>query len=102
MIRRPPRSTLFPYTTLFRSQCSKSNVLYAPIVTDNCPGATVICTPASGSDLKKARLDASRLATETSGITNGCSFTVTINDTEAPAIHCPTPIVASTDAGQCS
>src|SRR2546430_10339091 len=23
MIRRPPRSTLFPYTTLFRSQCLK-------------------------------------------------------------------------------
>src|SRR5437870_6346515 len=22
MIRRPPRSTLFPYTTLFRSQCA--------------------------------------------------------------------------------
>src|SRR5690349_23972827 len=25
MIRRPPRSTLFPYTTLFRSPCSASN-----------------------------------------------------------------------------
>src|SRR2546430_9660887 len=24
MIRRPPRSTLFPYTTLFRSDCSAS------------------------------------------------------------------------------
>src|SRR6266852_4183340 len=24
MIRRPPRSTLFPYTTLFRSLCSPS------------------------------------------------------------------------------
>src|SRR5256885_10363268 len=24
MIRRPPRSTLFPYTTLFRSSCSCS------------------------------------------------------------------------------
>src|SRR2546421_8429982 len=24
MIRRPPRSTLFPYTTLFRSHCSKT------------------------------------------------------------------------------
>src|SRR6266571_5735261 len=24
MIRRPPRSTLFPYTTLFRSRCSHS------------------------------------------------------------------------------
>src|SRR2546422_2005861 len=23
MIRRPPRSTLFPYTTLFRSQCER-------------------------------------------------------------------------------
>src|SRR2546430_16507565 len=23
MIRRPPRSTLFPYTTLFRSHCAK-------------------------------------------------------------------------------
>src|SRR3712207_8081516 len=29
MIRRPPRSTLFPYTTLFRSRF--------------CPGAFVIC-----------------------------------------------------------
>src|SRR3712207_7502014 len=25
MIRRPPRSTLFPYTTLFRSSCSASS-----------------------------------------------------------------------------
>src|SRR3712207_2126290 len=27
MIRRPPRSTLFPYTTLFRSTASKGGVL---------------------------------------------------------------------------
>src|SRR2546426_3586328 len=26
MIRRPPRSTLFPYTTLFRSQCGELRV----------------------------------------------------------------------------
>src|SRR2546429_9293094 len=25
MIRRPPRSTLFPYTTLFRSLCERNN-----------------------------------------------------------------------------
>src|SRR5258707_7544828 len=25
MIRRPPRSTLFPYTTLFRSRCEKQS-----------------------------------------------------------------------------
>src|SRR3989442_8307688 len=27
MIRRPPRSTLFPYTTLFRSALQEANVL---------------------------------------------------------------------------
>src|SRR2546421_5275539 len=27
MIRRPPRSTLFPYTTLFRSLCPSSDLL---------------------------------------------------------------------------
>src|SRR5256885_10256454 len=29
MIRRPPRSTLFPYTTLFRSQCWLAPVSHA-------------------------------------------------------------------------
>src|SRR2546430_4521237 len=29
MIRRPPRSTLFPYTTLFRSRPRKDRVLFA-------------------------------------------------------------------------
>src|SRR5256885_15344094 len=27
MIRRPPRSTLFPYTTLFRSDCEQGNAV---------------------------------------------------------------------------
>src|SRR2546426_8536378 len=27
MIRRPPRSTLFPYTTLFRSPCCSHNLV---------------------------------------------------------------------------
>ena len=30
MIRRPPRSTLFPYTTLFRSKMIRSNYLPEP------------------------------------------------------------------------
>src|SRR3712207_8821853 len=29
MIRRPPRSTLFPYTTLFRSSCRRPAVVLA-------------------------------------------------------------------------
>src|SRR3712207_8125691 len=31
MIRRPPRSTLFPYTTLFRSECFHQPVTVHPV-----------------------------------------------------------------------
>ena len=40
MIRRPPRSTLFPYTTLFRSQIAAeyiSNMYDALILDARCP-----------------------------------------------------------------
>src|SRR2546425_1615215 len=30
MIRRPPRSTLFPYTTLFRSDVTKADLCFRP------------------------------------------------------------------------
>src|SRR5207244_10933622 len=30
MIRRPPRSTLFPYTTLFRSRCMSDKTSFYP------------------------------------------------------------------------
>src|SRR5256885_15235826 len=51
MIRRPPRSTLFPYTTLFRSgharsamsnRLSDSNVYYFPSTTPAAPGPTAV------------------------------------------------------------
>src|SRR2546425_6976034 len=41
MIRRPPRSTLFPYTTLFRSPCSPVPCIRrgrAPRCPCSCPG----------------------------------------------------------------
>src|SRR5256885_4363045 len=55
MIRRPPRSTLFPYTTLFRST-----------VATIAPGPDVvgICAPTSargGGDRKSTRLNSSHL-----------------------------------------
>src|SRR2546428_12831069 len=39
MIRRPPRSTLFPYTTLFRSVLLKNGVVTSPALQ---PGAAFI------------------------------------------------------------
>src|SRR2546430_13160187 len=35
MIRRPPKSTLFPYTTLFRSSSNTMNGLFPPSSSDS-------------------------------------------------------------------
>src|SRR5438067_5591006 len=35
MLRRPPRSTLFPYTTLFRSRASLPRALFATHLSDS-------------------------------------------------------------------
>src|SRR5260370_12631353 len=55
MIRRPPRSTLFPYTTLFRSSRSeidKGRVLFATFCA-RCHGADVV-SGGAGPDLRYA------------------------------------------------
>src|SRR3989475_7741629 len=36
MIRRPPRSTLFPYTTLFRSRCDQERGHHAGLIPQPC------------------------------------------------------------------
>src|ERR1039457_7605626 len=52
MIRRPPRSTLFPYTTLFRSRCSDFE---RSCEQGSCPFACEL------SDRKSTRLNSSHL-----------------------------------------
>src|SRR2546423_11788071 len=49
MIRRPPRSTLFPYTTLFRSgfECGSATYLYPGVAQDASHA------PGFGSEFKK-------------------------------------------------
>src|SRR2546429_6675223 len=43
MIRRPPRSTLFPYTTLFRSRCAKQTRTF--LRGPSSPGRSVVPSP---------------------------------------------------------
>src|SRR2546429_5894131 len=54
MIRRPPRSTLFPYTTLFRSRAT-----HGAHRTDPWPGRTKRRSFAGGRDRKSTRLNSS-------------------------------------------
>src|SRR5436853_5979640 len=60
MIRRPPRSTLFPYTTLFRSPCVAPGVQ----VVDRTPGLHPAChgrVHLDAGDRKSTRLNSSHL-----------------------------------------
>src|SRR5256885_5238325 len=62
MIRRPPRSTLFPYTTLFRS--SPIPIITAPWPsTCTSPPSTVasMCLASVSPDRKSTRLNSSHL-----------------------------------------
>src|SRR3712207_8469681 len=69
MIRRPPRSTLFPYTTLFRSQAAAAlqqiglSAVRAEAFSDSTPKDQVISTtPGAGAsveDRKSTRLNSS-------------------------------------------
>src|SRR3712207_8323517 len=45
MIRRPPRSTLFPYTTLFRSSLVVNTYLFKELL-EHAPGIAWIYLPA--------------------------------------------------------
>src|SRR3712207_9265626 len=50
MIRRPPRSTLFPYTTLFRSPLASILILYEVTVQPNIIlPAMLACVVATGT-----------------------------------------------------
>lgn len=82
-------------------QCS-AMATYAPTATDNCPGVTVVCTPASGSTFTLGATTVSCTATDASANTATCAFTVTVTDTQPPVVTCPANISTGTDPNQCS
>ena len=77
-------------------------VTFVPTATDNCPGVTIVSTPASGSFFPVGTTTVNVTATDAAGNTASCSFTVKINDTQAPTINCPTTdLVVSNTPNQC-
>src|SRR2546430_7353186 len=57
MIRRPPRSTLFPYTTLFRSQDPRERKIQGSLDLEDAPAGLALC--ALRRDRKSTRLNSS-------------------------------------------
>ena len=76
-------------------------VTFQTSVTDNCPGSTVVATPASGSTFPVGTTTVNVVGTDAAGRTANCSFTVTVNDCENPVASCPSDITTCNDTGAC-
>ncbi|TAK97695.1 MAG: HYR domain-containing protein, partial [Verrucomicrobia bacterium] len=63
-----------------------------PTPTDNCPGVSMVCTPASGSMFSDGATLVTCKATDAAGNTNLCIFVVTVNTTNATI----SPLIAQT------
>src|SRR2546430_17543628 len=77
MIRRPPRSTLFPYTTLFRSRVRKGQ-LVADTTIPPALGQSIVVRPISGTVLGHPPDDpVFRRIVGTANLVSGWTFDVT-------------------------
>src|SRR5262249_9043756 len=82
--------------------CSAVVTYTTPTPTDNCPGPTAACTPLSGTIFPKGVTTVTCTATDASSNTSNCSFTITVNDTQAPTLTCPANITGTTAPGTCA
>ncbi len=82
---QPPSITCPANVTAIANQsCPPANsavvTFPTPVATDNCPGVTAMCSPASGSTFPTGTTTVTCTATDASGNTATCSFTVTTFD----------------------
>lgn len=80
--------------------CSAVVAYPAPTVSDNCPGASAVCVPASGATFPVGTTTVTCTATDASGNQSTCAFTVTVLDAQPPTITtCPANRTLSTNGG---
>ena len=75
------------------------------VVSDNCAALIVVTqTPPSGTvlDVSGSPHTITLTAKDGAGNSSECSFTVNVNDVEAPVITCPADQILSADPGTCS
>jgi hypothetical protein len=84
--------------------CSAIVPYSSPLGTDNCSGQSTrqIAGLGSGGSFPVGTTTESYQVTDAANNTANCSFTITVIDTEAPQITCPSNMVQDNDNGNCS
>src|SRR3954466_13985073 len=93
MIRRPPRSTLFPYTTLFRSNDTATTEIYTLSLHDALDGRRIIRSEEHTSELQShdnlvCRLLLEKNTPDTSRRSSGCSRSARARSSRVTAPLC--------------
>jgi hypothetical protein len=98
----PPRITCPNSIVTTPSPGQSSAVVNYPAatVTDNCPGATVQCSPPAGSRFPIGTTFVTCTATDASSNSAACVFSVIVVDSEPPVITCPANVAVGTQSGQ--
>src|SRR5256885_12071097 len=100
MIRRPPRSTLFPYTTLFRSDCSTRRSFSLQLRHQSAVTSTKTILPSCTSDSiagrSNRRHSLSRSEEHTSELQSPCNLVCRLL-LEKKKIHTKNSITHKTD-----
>ncbi len=76
-------------------------VSFTATVNDNCPGASIDCTPASGTFFAVGTTAVACVAIDAHGNTDTCLFNVMVNDTTKPVATCASDTTLGNDPGQC-
>ena len=100
----PPRVLCPPSNSLAAPPGQSSAVVnYGPAgVSDNCPGASVACSPPSGSQFPIGSTIVSCTATDSSSNSVTCMFSIIVIDPDAPVISCPLDVNVAQLPGQTS
>ncbi|SFT63392.1 gliding motility-associated C-terminal domain-containing protein [Lishizhenia tianjinensis] len=85
------------------SECGAIVTWTAPVTYDNCNVATVTSNYDSGDFFGVGTTTVTYTVTDVNGLTTNCSFTVTVEDQEAPSLlNCPTDITVNNTYNLCA
>jgi HYR domain len=99
---RPAIACPAPITQYLASGNCTAMVSYTATATDNCAVSGIAYSPAPESALNHGMTTVTATATDASGRTATCSFTVTVVDSISPIITCPAPITQYLASGNCT